>query len=163
MTRDVVNARDEVVGAASDETIAKQSLICRVAFVMLVNSLGQLLLHQRSSSKKSYPLYWSGAAAGHVKLGESYEEAAAREMQEELGVVTKLEFVGKFYSAEDHEMVGVFLGKYDGPVTINESEVEQVRFFSVDRLKSELPAMKATSFVSRSLPFVLSHLDSLSR
>jgi isopentenyl-diphosphate delta-isomerase len=157
--RDIVNERDEVIGAATKEDVAAQGLICRVAFIMLVNSKGELLLHQRSSNKRSYPLYWSGAAAGHLIRGETYEQGATRELMEELGVQAKLVFAGKFFSEEDREMVGVFLGCYDGPVTIEPMEVAQIEYFDPTRLAHSLATMRVTSYVERALPLVLPRLE----
>jgi len=157
--RDIVNEQDEIVGQATKKEVVTKRLICRVAFIMLVNQDDELLLHQRSANKKSYPLYWSGAAAGHLISGETYEEAAKREMKEEIGVEATLEFVGKFYSEEDREMVGVFLGRYDGPVKVEPFEVARVENFSPDRLKAEWPNMRITSYVERSLPLVLPRLS----
>jgi len=158
--RVIVNERDEIIGTATKEEVAAKGLICRVCFIMLVNDKGELLLHQRSSNKKAYPLYWSGAAAGHVMSGETYEQAAARELKEEIGVQANLQFVGKFYSADDREMVGVFLGYYDGaPLKVEPMEVAQVDYFSLDRLQREMPTMKITSYVERSLPLILPRLS----
>src|SRR6185437_14978987 len=135
--RDVVNEDDQIIGQAAKEQFQGSGLICRVAFVMLANTAGEILLHQRKATKKAYPLYWSGSAAGHLVSGESYEAAAARELKEEIGVETPLTFVGKFYSKEDREMVGVLLGIYDGELDIEKAEVEQVRYFSRERLERE--------------------------
>ena len=156
--RDVVNERDEVVGQATREEFSSGKLICRVAFVMLANSLGELLLHQRSAKKRAYPLYWSGAAAGHLLSGETYEEGARRELKEELGIEVPLEFVGKFYSAPDREMVAVFLGSFDGPVQVERHEVERVEHFSPQHLAEKRPTSQVTSFVERSLPLILPRL-----
>ncbi|SRR6266516_1430479 len=160
--RDIVNEEDVIIGQATKEDVAAHNLICRVCFIMLVNSRGELLLHQRSANKRAYPLYWSGAAAGHVISGESYQDAAQREMKEEIGVEADLEFIGKFFSKDDREMVGVFLGYYDGPIEIEPMEVEQVDYFSPERLEQEMPRMKVTSYVERSLPLVLPRLASRS-
>jgi isopentenyldiphosphate isomerase len=157
-TRDVVNEKDEIIGQATKEEIEAQHLICRVCFIMLVNGKGELLLHRRSANKRAYPLYWSGAAAGHITSGETYEQAAAREMKEEIGVEADLNFIGKFYSEPDREMVGVFLGHYDGPLTLEPMEVDRIEYFTPDRLQLELPSMKVTSYVERSLPLVVSRL-----
>ncbi|MGW4671339.1 NUDIX hydrolase [Streptomyces sp. NPDC004324] len=152
--RDIVNFDDEVIGQAEKSEIEERGLICRVAFVMLHNARGELLLHQRAATKRAYPLYWSGAAAGHVNAGESYEEAAHRELREEMGIEARCWQVGKFYSEADREMVGVFLGVYDGPIKIEEAEVARVEHFSLDRLSQERESMQVTSFVDRSLPMV---------
>jgi isopentenyl-diphosphate delta-isomerase len=159
---DIVNEEDEIVGQASQEEAVKKRLICRVSFIMLVNDKGELLLHRRSANKRAYPLHWSGAAAGHVASGETYGQAAVRETKEEIGVEPRLDFVGKFFSEEDREMVGVFLGHYDGPVKLEPREVDSIGYFSPDRLQRELPNMKVTSFVARSLPLVIPKLSTYS-
>ncbi|MEV6344692.1 NUDIX domain-containing protein [Actinoplanes sp. NPDC051851] len=158
--RDVVNERDEVIRQAGKEEIQEQGLICRVAFIMLVNDEGELLLHQRAATKRSYPLYWSGAAAGHLNAGESYLECAIRETKEEIGLTVDLTEIGRFYSEPDREMVGVFLGRCDDleDLTVEPMEVEKVEFFSLERLDERRPTMMITSYVERSLPLVLSHL-----
>jgi isopentenyl-diphosphate Delta-isomerase len=157
--RDVVNEKDEIVGRASKEEVAARNLICRVCFIMLINNNGELLLHRRSANKKSYPLYWSGAAAGHVNSGETYEQAASRELMEEIGAEARLEFIGKFFSAEDREMVGIFLGHYDGPLKIEPLEVDKIEYLSPERLRRQLSSMKATSYLERSLPLVLAQIS----
>ncbi|GIF17375.1 isopentenyldiphosphate isomerase [Actinoplanes tereljensis] len=158
--RDVVNEEDEVVGQATKEEVAARSLICRVSFIMLANDRGELLLHQRAATKKTYPHYWSGAAAGHLDAGESYLECALRETKEEIGITVDLEEIGRFYSAPDREMVGVFLGHFNNldDLTIEPLEVEKVEFFSPARLEQERPTMKVTSYVERSMPLVLPRL-----
>ncbi|MCX4810589.1 NUDIX domain-containing protein [Streptomyces sp. NBC_01239] len=158
--RDIVNMDDEIIGQAEKSEIEEKGLICRVAFVMLHNARGELLLHQRAATKRAYPLYWSGAAAGHVNAGETYEEAAHRELREELGIETTCRLVGKFYSEPDREMVKVFLGSYDGPIKIEAAEVARVEHFSLDRLSQERDAMLVTSFVDKSLPMVTEVLKS---
>ncbi|WP_422773379.1 NUDIX hydrolase [Plantactinospora sp. WMMC1484] len=159
--RDIVNERDEIVGRATREEVAGGRLICRVAFVMLVNSNGEFLLQQRSAKKNTYPLYWSGAAAGHLASGETYEAGARRELKEELGIEVPLKYVGKFYSEPDREMVGAFLGCYDGPVQVERHEVERIAHFSPQHLAGK-PNMRITSFVKRSLPIILPQLSALS-
>lgn len=161
--RDIVNERDEIVGQATKDEIAAQRLICRVAMVMLVNGNGELLLQQRAVTKKTYPLYWSSAAVGHVESGETYEEAAKRELMEEIGVDTPLEFVEKFYSDVERTMVGVFMGFYDGLVRIDPHEVARVALFTPASLTKERVNMMITSFVDRSLPMVLDRISAMRR
>ncbi|KAG2431970.1 hypothetical protein HYH02_013186 [Chlamydomonas schloesseri] len=46
----------------------------------------QLLVYKRSSRKDVYPGHWDVVTAGVVRAGEEYEDTAARELAEELGV-----------------------------------------------------------------------------
>ncbi|MEV5751561.1 NUDIX domain-containing protein [Actinoallomurus sp. NPDC052308] len=149
--RDVINEDDEIIGQADNCEIEEKGLLSRVAFVVIINSKDELLLQQRSAGKKAYPLYWSGAAAGHVNSGESYEEAASRELGEELGIQAPLRYLGKYLSVEDREMVATFLAYHDGPYEIERREIEKIDFFTIDRLRREMPRMKVTSFLERAL------------
>lgn len=161
--RDVVNESDEIIGQADKAEIEANGLICRVVFILLVGSDGRLLLQQRKATKRFYPLYWSGAAAGHLISGETYQDAAHRELLEELGIDADLHFVGKFFSPDDHEMVGVMVGFHDGPVEVEEMEVEQVKLFSLDELENRSDEMLITSFVEKSLPMLATFLTARRR
>jgi isopentenyl-diphosphate Delta-isomerase len=81
----VVNEQDEVIGAEYMRIAVEKGLIRRAARVYVFNEAGQLLVQQRSL-KVAKPLLLDQSAAGHVDDGETYEEAAKRELQEELGL-----------------------------------------------------------------------------
>lgn len=156
---DIVDSSDNVLGAATKEVVRQKGLYSRVAFIILLNQQGELFLQQRKATKKTYPLYWSGSAAGHVKSGESYKEAAIRELEEELGIRTELNEVGKFVSEEDKEIVTVFIGRSEGPYMLEEDAIETAEYFSLDRLGDESPSMKRTSYLDKSVPMVSSYLS----
>lgn len=157
--RDYVDEEDKVLGQATKERIEAEGLICRVSFIVLRNSENRLLLQQRSSNKRFYPLFWSGAAAGHLIAGESYEEGAVRELLEEMTIETPLDYLGKFYSADDREMVGVFVGTYDGTYDFEPMEVAQVKTFSLEEIAHRPDDMKITTYVERSLPLLQERSD----
>jgi len=93
---------------------------------------------------KSWPNCWDHSAAGHVDGGEDYLTAAERELKEELGVETdNLEKLGKYYS-EDRRQDGLVLKRFnvvyrtkceDQDFTLQESEVSQVKWVSLDEVK----------------------------
>ena len=76
----VVNERDEVVGTMPKDEAHKTGAPHRIAVVYVENDAGQFLVQIRMSGALDH------SAAGHVDPGESYEEAAKRELQEELGI-----------------------------------------------------------------------------
>ena len=83
---DVVDAADNVFGQQPRSEVYRLGLLCRVVNVFLENSQGQLWIPRRTAHKRTFPLCLDMSMGGHVESGESYEEALARELSEELNV-----------------------------------------------------------------------------
>jgi len=151
---DIVDASDKVIGTEDKESARQKGLMTRVAFIILLNAKNELYLQQRKSTKKTYPLYWSGSAAGHVQSGESYLQAALRETQEELGVKPTLQEIGKFTSEADKEIVTVFIGRSEGPYTLEEAAIEQAENYSLEQLHAAAANLPMTSYLTATIPMV---------
>ncbi len=83
---DLVNEHDEVIGRKLRSQIYEEKLSnFRVVNAFIKNSEGLLWIPQRSSTKKIFPGALDFSMGGHVKSGESYDDAFIREMDEELG------------------------------------------------------------------------------
>lgn len=67
-------------------SVMAQKLFHRVVLVLVRNREGLIYLHRRASAKKNYGGLWSVSASGFVKAGEALEDAALRELDEELGI-----------------------------------------------------------------------------
>ena len=116
----------------------------RAFSVFLFNRDGELLLQQRASGKRLWPMFWSNSCCSHPRQGESIEVAAARRLQDELHAKAALEFVYKFpYRAQfgklgsEHELCHVLLGFLENEPAANETEIEALRFVSADQLEEE--------------------------
>lgn len=136
-TIDMINEYDEVVGRTTIAEAYRANIPHRVVYIFMFNEGGDMLLQRRSKTKSYYPDAWSTAAGGHVAAGETYDQAALREVVEELGVATELTRVAThWYVAEDGvEMsLGIFRGQHNGPFHINPVEVSEVKFFSADQI-----------------------------
>lgn len=114
------------------------SLTHRAIAVIIYNDKQEILLQKRSQYKDTYPGWYEISAGGHVAKGETYEQAAARELNEELGVSIPLTYVKKFLARLPHEteINAIFEGRSNGPFFPNPDEVKEVKFVSKSRLHS---------------------------
>ena len=131
---DVVDENDCVVRSAPRGEVHGNNLRHRSVHVLIFNSAGELLLQKRSAWKDREPLKWDSSAAGHLDAGEDYTFAAGRETEEELGIRTALERIGKIPAGAltGHEFVEVFTGRHEGPFVMPPAEVEAAEFFPLD-------------------------------
>ena len=83
---DVVDENDRVLRTVRRDEMRREGLRHRATYVLLFNSTGQLFVHRRTSDKDVYPSYFDCAFGGVVGAGESYDEAARRELAEEAGL-----------------------------------------------------------------------------
>ena len=136
---DVVDAEDRVIGTAPKPEIYRQLLPHRIVHVLIFNQKGEMALQLRSKNLSFCPHHWSTAVGGHVQSGESYEQAAQREYQEELNQQSVLHLFSKdLYQLPQRppKFVVTFKTIYDGPFSPNPEEVEKVAFFSLPHIKS---------------------------
>jgi 16S rRNA (adenine1518-N6/adenine1519-N6)-dimethyltransferase len=76
----VVNEKDEVIGTMPREEAHRTGVPHRIAVVYVINPKGEILIQVRMSGKLDH------SSAGHLDPGETYEQAAYRELKEELGI-----------------------------------------------------------------------------
>jgi isopentenyl-diphosphate Delta-isomerase len=89
---------DQVIGQATREDVYTNNHMHRIVHIFVRDRAGRFLLQIRSATVKYCPLHWSTSAGGHVQTGETYEEAARRELEEEIGLTQgELREVGKFF------------------------------------------------------------------
>lgn len=95
---DMVNKNDEVIGQKRrSEVYSKKLSNFRVVNAFLINKDGKLWIPRRAKDKRIFPLCLDASMGGHVSAGETYEQAFAREMMEELRIdvnVTPYEYIG---------------------------------------------------------------------
>ena len=78
--------------------------------MFVFNPAGQVYIQRRSRSKDRHPGKLDSSAAGHVDPGETYEETAIRELQEELGIQAEVKEILRVPASEqtDNEHVVLF-------------------------------------------------------
>lgn len=135
----VVDKNDKIIGYRTRyECHHNKQLIHRVTAVAVFNDQGQILLQKRSKNKDVNPGLYTLSVSGHVSKGESYKQAAQRELREELGIQSPLlTKKAKFITETDieTEMDCVFTATHNGPFFPNKYEVDEVKFVTIDKLK----------------------------
>jgi isopentenyldiphosphate isomerase len=138
---DIVDKDDNVLYQCTRKEMRAQVLHHRAVFIAVVNSAGELLIHQRSAVKDLWPSWWDIAVGGVVSAGEGYEAAALRELDEEVGIasVPLVDLGVGTYSDEEVSLVGrCFMVKYDGPLVLRDGEVVATEWVSQKDLLQHL-------------------------
>ena len=127
----IVNERDEVIGSVSRSRMRRERLIHRTTYIFVFSTRGELLVQERTRTKDIYPGWHDLAAGGVLVVGETYEESAYREAEEELGLrgVALTDHFKMYYEDETSRSFGrAYSCVYDGPFELQPEEVASVRF-----------------------------------
>lgn len=63
-----------------------QRMAYQVVLIVVRDRQDRIYIHRRADAKKNYAGLWNVSASGFVKAGEALEDAAVRELSEELGI-----------------------------------------------------------------------------
>ena len=142
----LVDREDNELGFASKaECHFGGGLLHRAFSVFIFNSSGQILLQQRSRQKELWGLHWSNSCCSHPRQGEQIESAANRRVMEELSIDCELHYLYKFFYQEsfgekgsEHELCSVFVGCFDGEISININEIADWKFIDTEELSRSI-------------------------
>ncbi|MEU6541417.1 NUDIX domain-containing protein [Streptomyces sp. NPDC047000] len=81
-----VDGLDRVLGVVSRREAVREGWLHRVAVTLCRDDRGRILVHRRSEQVSRFPGFYEVVVGGAAHVGESYEQAAARELAEELGI-----------------------------------------------------------------------------
>ena len=138
---DVVDEQDRVVARATRREVRRGRLLHRFSSVLCWDPGGRLYVHRRTDDKDVYPGMYDMTAGGVLAAGETYLEAARRELAEELGVAgPELRFLFKhrYRGPENPSWSALFEVTWDGPVTPQASEIAWGAFLAEDELLARL-------------------------
>lgn len=137
---DVVDENDNVVRRGTRDDCHKNHLIHRGVYVFVSNSKDQIFLQKRIESKDMHPGYYTASASGHADAGEMYDQAAKRELKEELNIDVPFKRLCKFknFSSLQKEFCMLYSCNYDGEIKFNEKEISEGKFFDREEIEREI-------------------------
>jgi len=131
-----VDEDDNVIGRATRREVRTKHLFHRTSAIIVLNSKGEILVHKRTATKDIFPGYHDMMVGGTVDYGETYDEGARRETQEEIGVKNaELQFLFKHTVISERVIFQVYRLIYDGPIDIQKEEIEYARFMTIQELR----------------------------
>jgi isopentenyl-diphosphate delta-isomerase type 1 len=136
---DIVDMDDNVIGASTKESKMANGLVSRNVAIFIRDGQ-RILIARRAMHKKTFPGRYDLAVCGNVAAGESYEDAARRELMEELGIGCRLTMLKKVFNEINADGIalkyftGIFIGDFSGDVKLND-ELSETRWLSVPELE----------------------------
>ncbi|WP_431045202.1 NUDIX domain-containing protein [Streptomyces sp. P1-3] len=139
---DIVDERDRVVGQAPRGEAMARRLRHRCVFVLARDAADRIFVHRRTAQKLVFPSLYDVFVGGVVGAGESYDEAALREAEEELGVCGLPAPVPLFtflYETPEHTWFSrVYEVRCDLPVAPQAEEIAWHAFLTEEELALRL-------------------------
>ena len=141
----LVDENDKPIGAAGKMEVHQKGLLHRAFSIFIFNSQGEMLLQQRALDKYHSGGLWSNACCSHPAPGEEILQAASRRLKEELGLETELKKLTELtYKANldngltEHEYDHVFIGEYDGRLSVNKEEISDTCYQGMLSLQNSI-------------------------
>ncbi|MFO0866677.1 MAG: NUDIX domain-containing protein [Gemmataceae bacterium] len=133
---DVIDDAGRTIGIVTRREMRENRLPHRCVYVLVFDRDGRLFIHLRTATKDINPGYWDVAAGGVLSAGESFDEGAVRELEEELGVTAPLEPLFPFRYADDRTIVQamVYRTTHEGPFRFQPEEVVCGEFRTLEEI-----------------------------
>lgn len=139
---EIVSINGETLGTAPrSELHGNPALLHKVVHVLVFNTSGELLLQKRSMNKDVAPGKWDTSVGGHISAGENLVTGALREMEEELGTISKnLKYLYSYIHTNPYESELVYTHSciHDGPFSFNKKEIDEVRFWGIEEIREAM-------------------------
>ena len=140
---EIVDEYGNFTGEVVDKDYAHDhNLLHNEVAIFILNSKGETLLQKRSSNKRYNPNMWA-ICAGHVDAYESLEDAAIREVAEEVGLTIPKDKLYKYKEADvvlreaNSHTTHYYYTKTDkkeNEFVIQEEELSEVKWVDIDKV-----------------------------
>jgi len=141
----IVDENNRVIGSAPRNEVVAKGIWHRIVVVLVFNTKGQIYIQKRAPHVQSSPNLWDHSAAGHVDAEEEPDEAAKRELKEELGIIAEgLKYISTYTTqrSEGDKHYNRYWYLYthtsDEIFSLQEEEVAEGKFVDISWLEQQL-------------------------
>ena len=152
---DEVNLQGIVIATHPKSHFKERMFLHKAALIIPKAKNGKFLFCKRAKNKHPFPGTWCCAVGGKVSSNETEENAAIREMKEEIGQIYPLKKVISFiYNEDDYKALFTIFTTTE-PVSekelkLDEEEIEYVKAFTIKEILEMLekqPSQFAPTFI----------------
>ena len=138
---DLLNDRKELTGETCERNSVPEGKYRLSIHIWIVNDKNEILIQQRSASRKMFPNMWTNTGGACI-AGETSIETVFRELREELNVIPNiddLELIASYKRKKDY--VDVWLLRQNiniKDLKFNDNEVQAAKWVSIEEWKKLL-------------------------
>jgi isopentenyl-diphosphate delta-isomerase len=143
----LVDEADEALRDGDKWQIHQDGLLHRAFSIFVFNAAGECLIQQRANGKYHSAGKWANSCCGHPRPGEATSVAAARRLEEEVGLRVPLTFgfKSRYVAYLDNDMIEneiphLYFGRTDASPALNPEEVQAVKWVSLETLAEDVAA-----------------------
>lgn len=135
-----IDSKGRVLGRRTRAESHERGLIHRAVHVVVLDHKHRIFVKKRSQSKDMFSGQWETSVGGHVTYGDNTRETAARELEEELGIVEKPIYLRRFRyrGEEEKENITFFYVVTGKKLKLNRSEATKGEYFTIHELEKAL-------------------------
>ena len=156
---DLLNNRKELTGETCERNAVPEGKYRLSIHIWIVNDKNEILIQQRSASRKMFPNMWTNTGGACI-AGETSIETVFRELKEELNVIPNiddLELIASYKRKKDY--VDVWLLRQNiniKDLKFNDNEVQAAKWVSIEEWKKLLIEEQA---VKSSTDYFLNYIN----
>ncbi len=146
----LVDENNNEIGTMEKLEAHEKWILHRAISIFVFNDAWELLLQQRAKHKYHAGWLWTNTVCSHPRLGETYEDAVQRRLQEEMGFTCPLEKFWEIvynvwfleWDLREHEHDTIFIWTYNGEVNPNTEEAMDYKWINLDELRKDIKENK---------------------
>ena len=156
---DLLNDRKELIGETCERNSVPEGKYRLSIHIWIVNDKNEILIQQRSASRKMFPNMWTNTGGACI-AGETSIETVFRELKEELNVIPNidnLELIASYKRKKDY--VDVWLLRQNiniKDLKFNDNEVQAAKWATIEEWKKLLIEEQA---VKSSTDYFLNYIN----